>query len=74
MNEEEVAKGMLVSAEIAITCAEMLMDSEDVNVRVFALDTLTKLAELEMILMNALGVKDQSWDSNSLARRARLDR
>jgi hypothetical protein len=74
MDEEEVAKRILVSIGIAMTCAEKLMGFEDVNVRVFALDTFTKMADMEMTLMNALGVKDQTGDSNPLARRARLDR
>jgi hypothetical protein len=41
---------------------------------VFALDAYTRLAEVELALLNMLGIKPQySDDVNPLARRARLD-
>ena len=75
MNETETAKRVLVSVGIALVNAERLMESEDQNIRVFALDAYTKLAEVELALLNMLGIKPQySDDVNPLARRARLDR
>ena len=74
MAEREVVKRMLVSVGIAMVNAERLMESEDRDVRVFALDAFTRLAEIELALLMALGIKPQSSDdTNPLARRTRLE-
>jgi len=52
--------------------AEELMGCEDRDVRVFALDTYARLAEIELALLTALGTAPD--DRNPLARRVRLDR
>ena len=73
MSEVDTARRLLASVEAAIAAAERLMESEDQDVRVFALDTFTKLAEIELTLLTALGVRPQiDDDRNPLARRARL--
>jgi hypothetical protein len=64
---------MLASVEAAMSRAEELMGSEDRDVRVFALDTYTRLAEIELALFTALGAAPSN-DRNPLARRIRLDR
>jgi hypothetical protein len=64
---------MLASVEAAMSKAEELMDSEDRDVRVFALDTYARLAEIELALLTALGAAPAD-DRNPLARRVRLDR
>jgi len=74
VNEREIAKRMLVSVGIAIANAEKLMDSESEEVRVFALNAYTTLAEIELTLLTALGFKAQSEERNPLARRTRIDR
>ena len=75
MAEKEAAKRMLVSVGIALVNAERLLESEDRDVRVFALDAFTRLAEVELALLTALGIEPQSSDdTNPLARRTRLDR
>jgi len=57
----------------AMSRAEELMGCEDRDVRVFALDTYAKLAEIELALLTALG-EAPTDDRNPLARRVRLDR
>lgn len=73
MYEREFAKRMLVSVGIAIANAEKLMESESEEVSVFALDAYTKLAEIELTLLTALGFKARSEERNPLVRRLRLD-
>ena len=65
---------MVVSVGIAMTNAEKLMESESEDVKVFTLNAILKLAETEMVLMNALGVKTTETEKNPLARRTRLGR
>ena len=64
---------MIVSVGIAMTNAEKLMESESEDVKVFTLNAFLKLAEIEMVLMNALGVKTAEAEKNPLARRSRLE-
>ena len=73
VSEREFAKKMLVSIGIAIANTEKLMESESEEVRIFALDAFTKLAEIEFALLTALGFNVQSEDRNPLVRRLRLD-
>ncbi len=73
MSEAEAARRMLASVEAAMSKAEELMDSKDRDVRVFALDTYVRLAEIEMALLTALS-EAPADDRNPLARRVRLDR
>jgi hypothetical protein len=49
------------------------MGSEAQDVRVFALDTYARLAEIELALLTALS-EAPADDRNPLARRVRLDR
>lgn len=74
MNEKEAAKRILVSVGIAMTNAEKLMESEDEDVKIFALDIFTKLAEIEMTLLVVLGFNAEKVERNPLARRACLGR
>lgn len=74
MNEVEAAKRMLVSVGIAMTNAEKLMESEDEDVKIFALNAFTTLAEIELTLLAALGFNAEKVERNPLARRVRLDR
>ena len=64
---------MIVSVGVAMTNAEKLMESESEDVKVFALNAFLKLVEIEMVLMNALGVKKAEAEKNPLARRSRLE-
>ena len=73
MSEETIAEGMLASVCFALSAAEKLMESEDIDVQVFALDTFAKLAEIELSLLEALGRKRVSNEPNPLARRARIE-
>jgi len=73
VSEVEAARRMLASVEAAMSKAEELMGSEAQDVRVFALDTYTRLAEIELALLTALGAAPTD-DRNPLARRVRLDR
>ena len=73
VSEAEAARRMLASVESAMSKAEKLMDSEDRDVRVFALDTYARLAEIELALLTALS-EAPADDRNPLARRVRLDR
>ena len=70
---EATARRMLATVEAAISTAQELMKDEDRDVRVFALDVYTRLAEIEMALLVALG-EAPADDKNPLARRSRLDR
>ena len=72
MNERGAAEGILAFVGIAMTSAEKLMESE--GVKIFALDAFTKLAEIEMALLMALGFNAGKAERNPLARRARLGR
>ena len=73
MSDADAARRMLASVEAAMSRAEELMGSEDRDARVFALDAYTRLAEIELALLTALG-EAPTDDSNPLARRVRLDR
>ena len=73
MSDAETFRRMLASVEAAISTAEELMKDEDRDVRVFALDVYTQLANLELALLTALG-EAPADDANPLARRVRLDR
>ena len=73
MSEIESARRMLASVESAMSTAQELMGSEAQDVRVFALDTYTRLAEIELALLTALGDAPTD-DRNPLARRVRLDK
>jgi len=73
MSEKKLLKRMIVSVGIAMTNAEKLMESESEDMKVFALNAFVKLAEIEMVLTNALGVKTEDTEKNPLARRSRLE-
>jgi len=74
MDEREVAEELLASVRRAIKASEGLMESGSEDIRIFALDTFTKLGEMVMALMEVLGEAEQRDESNPLVRRARLDR
>ncbi len=65
---------MMVSVGIAMTNAEKLMEIESEDAKVFTLNASLRLVEIEMALMNALGVKTAEARKNPLARRTRLER
>ena len=73
MSYAETFRRMLASVEAAISTAQELMEDPDREVRVFALDVYTQLANLELALLTALG-EAPSDEKNPLARRVRLDR
>ena len=73
MSDADAARRMLATVEAAISTAEELMKDEDRDVRVFALDVYTQLANIELTLLTALGSAPPD-DRNPLARRVRLDR
>ncbi len=70
---EATARRMLATVEAAISTAQELMKDPDRDVRVFALDVYTQLANLELALLTALG-EAPADEKNPLARRVRLDR
>lgn len=72
MNERKAAEELLRSIKRAISASEGLMKSESEEVKVFAVDTFIKLAEMEVALVEALGEKAAADEGNPLARRARL--
>jgi len=73
-NERKIAEALLKSVQTAIKSSVKLMGSESEDVKVFAIDVFTKLAEMEMTLLDALGGEKQTEERNPLARRLRLDR
>jgi len=73
VSDADAARRMLASVEAAMSKAEELMDSEDRDARVVALDAYTRLAEIELALLTALS-EAPADDRNPLARRVRLDR
>jgi hypothetical protein len=72
MDERKAAEALLTSVRRAIKASEVLMESESEEVRIFALDVFTKLAEMEIALLEALGEKAAADEGNPLARRVRL--
>lgn len=74
MNERGADERILASAGIAMTSAEKPMESEDEDVKIFALNAFTRLAEIEMALLVALGFNAGKAEGNPLARRAGLGR
>jgi len=73
VSEAETARRLLASLCVAMANAESLMESESEEVRVFALDVFTRLAEMELALLTALGLDARSREENPLVRRLRLD-
>ncbi len=65
---------MMVSIGIAMTNAEEHMETESEDMKVFALNAFLRLAETEMVLMNALGVKTAEAEKNPQARGSRFER
>ena len=72
MNERKAAEELLRSVKRTISASEGLMKSESEEVKVFAVDTFIKLAEMEIALLEALGEKAAADEGNPLARRVRL--
>jgi hypothetical protein len=73
VSEAETARRLLASLGVAIAHAKSLMESESEEVRVFALDVFTRLAEMELALLTALGLDARSREENPLVRRLRRD-
>ena len=73
-DEREAAINLLKALQKAIQRAESLGESESEDVRVFAVDAVGKLAEMEIMLLQALSGEEETGDSNPLARRSRLER
>jgi len=72
VDEREVAEELVDAVHRAIKVCDALMESEDVDVKVFAIDSIIKLAEMEMALLDALGERAVKEERNPLARRAKL--
>ncbi len=62
MNDVEMAKRVLVSVGIVLVNADGLMESEDRDARALAFEACVKLTELELALLNRLGMKPQYSD------------
>ena len=71
-NERKIAEALLKSIQTAIKASVKLMGSESEDIKVFAIDVFTKLAEMEMILLEALSGESQKEQRNPLARRVRI--
>ena len=79
MNEgdmpESVYRELLANTMATIRTVMKLMESEDEEVRVFAVDAFMKLSNLAAALAEALGEPAEvEEERNPLARRARLER
>ena len=78
MDEEEmpeaVYRELLDEARATIRTVMKLMESEDEEVRIFAVDAFMKLSNLAAALAKALGepAEVEEEERNPLARRARL--
>jgi len=72
MSEIEAARELLAELREVKRAVLKLMESEDEDTKVFAVDAFTKLAEMEIVLITALGEKNRSEEKNPLARRVRI--
>jgi len=72
MSEREAAEELLEAVRDALKVSRKLMKSKKENVKVFGVDVFTKLAEIEISLMEALGEKAAREQRNPLARRVKL--
>ena len=72
MSEIEAARKLLAELREVKRAVLKLMESEDEDKKVFAVDAFTKLAEMEIVLITALGEKNRSEEKNPLARRVRV--
>lgn len=71
----EVYEGNLKDVREAVKTVNTLMESDDDNVRLKAVDLFVRLSELELALVHALsGEPDQAGERNPLVRRLRLDK
>ncbi len=74
MDERVTCEELVDAVHRAIMVCATLMESEDIDVKLFAIDSLIKLAETEVALLEALGEAEQKDEKNPLARRTRLER
>ena len=74
MNEIEAGRELLTDLREVKKAVMKLMESEKEETRVFAVDAFTRLAEMEMILLEALSGEAQKEQRNPLARRTRVER
>jgi len=74
MNEIEAGRELLTDLREVKKAVMKLMESEKEETRVFAVDAFTRLAEMEMILLEALSGEAQKEQRNPLARRTRAER
>ena len=72
MSKIEAARELLAELREVKRAVMNLIESENEDAKVFAIDTFVKLAEMEMALMDALGEKNRSEEKNPLARRVRV--
>ena len=72
MSEIEAARELLAELREVKKAVMKLIESEDEDTKVFAVDAFTKLAEMEIVLITALGEKNRSEEKNPLARRVRI--
>ena len=72
MSEIEAARELLADLREVKKPVMKLMESDDKDTKVFAVDAFTRLAEMEMVLLEALGGQKQREEKNPLARRTRV--
>ena len=72
MSEIEAARKLLAELREVKRAVLKLMESENEDTKVFAVDAFTKLAEMEILFITALGEKNRSEEKNPLARRVRI--
>jgi len=72
----EVYEGKLKDVREAVKAAKKLMESEDENVRLRAIDLLIQLSDLELALVHVLCGEPVSEEEerNPLVRRLKLDK
>jgi len=72
-DEREAAVQLLRALQKAIQRADSLGESGSEDVRVFSVDAVAKLAEMEIMLLQALS-GEEAEGPNPLARRSRVER
>jgi len=71
LSVRENVERLLEAVMKAIEAAEPMLNSEDENVKGFAIDAIQDLSEKAMLLMGYLMKKPEKGEKNPLARRVR---
>jgi hypothetical protein len=72
LSEIEAARKLLADLREVKKAVMKLMESENEDTKVFAVDAFTKLAEMEIVLLEALSGESHKEQRNPLARRVRI--